>query len=84
MKGRYVGELNPMFGKIVSEETKQKISDGLKNCVRNIPDIAGANNPRALIIGIYNSSDELIYVCHGDFKRVCHDNKLPYNNYRHV
>ena len=30
MKGKMVGEKNPMFGKPVTEETKKKISDGRK------------------------------------------------------
>ena len=79
MRVRMTGENNPMYGKVVSEETRQRIRDGLKNCNMVHADVTGSKNPRALVIGIYNNDDELMYTCNGNFKGVCADNNLPYN-----
>ncbi len=79
MRIRMAGKNNPMYGKEVSVETRQRIKDGLKNCNRVPADITGSKNPRALAIGIYNNDGELVYTCNGNFKGVCAENNLPYN-----
>jgi hypothetical protein len=40
--------------------------------------ISGNKNGRAKIIDIFNSTGDLIYRCHGDFKKVCTENKFPF------
>jgi hypothetical protein len=48
--------------------------------------ICGENNPNSKNIKIYNSENELIFDCKGNFKKICKENKLPfislYRSYR--
>lgn len=37
----------------------------------------GSKNPNAKIIKIYNNKDEVVYKCHGNFKKICKENNLP-------
>jgi group I intron endonuclease len=78
MKGRYVGSLNPRYGVEVSQETRDKIKTSLKFCNRRKPSVVGSKNPRALLIGIYNADDALVYLCNGNFKEICKSHNLPY------
>ena len=40
---------------------------------------SGAKNSQAIKINIYNSNNELMFECHGNFKKMCEDNELPFN-----
>jgi hypothetical protein len=52
----------------------QKFYDFIKN-----RDISKSKNPSAKIIIIFNSDDEPIYYCNGNFLEVCKYNNLSYN-----
>lgn len=56
-------------GKIISDVHKEKISQALKGC----------KNHAAKIINIFDSSDNLIFRCVGNFKETCKLNGLPLN-----
>ena len=71
---RMSGENNPMYGRTHSDEFKKEQSERMKK--RNQ---TGSNNPRALLIYIYNEKGELMFICHGNFDKVCKDNELPFS-----
>ena len=58
-------------GKKVSKTRKQMFKDGLleKN--------NGHKNPSAKIIDIFDNNDKLMFVCHGNFNKVCEIHNLP-------
>ena len=58
-------------GKLHSNETLLKISEKLKG------KLSGNKNPAAITIQIYNSKNELIFLCNGNFESVCKENNLP-------
>ena len=41
--------------------------------------ISASNNPNKKIINIYNSNNEIIFTCDGNFKDICSKNYLPFN-----
>jgi len=45
----------------------------------NKDNISGNNNPNSKKIGIFNNFDELIFLCDGNFEKICNDNDLPYS-----
>lgn len=59
------GENNGMFGKTPTEELKNKIKNTLINKKRKR-------------INIFNSNNEIKFVCEKGFKRFCKERKLPY------
>jgi group I intron endonuclease len=60
-----------LMGHSVDERTREAVSAAGK--LRT-----GSNNPRALRINIYNADGSLVYECHGNLKKVCSDNDLPF------
>lgn len=44
--------------------------------------MSGSGNSKAKIIGIYNSEDNLIFKCNGNFKVICDKYNLPHNSLR--
>lgn len=44
--------------------------------------MSGKNNPKANKIIIYNSHNEIKFICEGNFGKVCEENNLPYNLFR--
>jgi len=62
---------NSLKGRKLSEEHKNNVSTGRKGL------LTGKDNPSAEIIHIFNSNDELMFECHGNFQKICNENKLP-------
>lgn len=84
-RGGRNGEKNPRFGSILSQETKSKISNTLRN--NNYKDSQetknkksnSAKNRNKKNISIFNNKDEEIYQCLGvnGLLNVCFENNLP-------
>jgi len=72
----YYGENHHYYGRVYTEEEKEY----LRIICREKS--SGSNNPRALIIYIYNVFGELMFTCHGNFEEVCRENGLPYSALR--
>lgn len=63
-----------------SEDHKQKMSNRMKNStyhLSHLKSFPGSANGRAKQINIYNSNDEIMFECHGNFKQICEYNNLP-------
>jgi len=60
--------------KVLSEETKQKIK---KTFIKNNT-TKGKNNGNAKVIKIFNSKNDLVYICEGNFKETCIEKNLPF------
>lgn len=54
-------------GRKASNETKAKLSESKQGCL----------NSKAKKIGIYNSDNELVYYCHGNFAKTILEHNLP-------
>ena len=72
-KGISKGESNPMYGK-----KNIGFSKAMKKFHLSKPYME-SDNPNAIIIHIYDSQDNLMYICNGNFQKVCLDNNLPKN-----
>jgi hypothetical protein len=92
---RYItGELKSVHkGKILSKNSEGKTfyvskEDFLNSNLLGINKglISGENNPNSKNIKIYNSDNELVFNCNGNFKKICKENNLPfislYRSYR--
>jgi hypothetical protein len=44
----------------------------------NSGNVNGSDNPNAKKINIYDKNGELTFECHGDFKKICKNNNLPF------
>lgn len=58
-------------GKKHSKESYLRASEKLKGR------LVGNKNPAAIIIHIYNSKNELVFICNGNFEKTCETNNLP-------
>ena len=82
-----IGENHHMYGKKQSKETIRKRSESLKGnqCLEETRKIlsylnSGEKHPLAKIIKIYNDADNIMFKSHGNFKKICEENCLPYNS----
>lgn len=57
---------------------KQKSAEKISKCRKESKIAVGKNNPSAKQIDIFNSNDEKIFECHGDFAKICKENNLPF------
>ena len=62
---------------LINAKIRASIKEGCKN-----RDTSSSKNPNAKIINIYDNNNNLIYKCHGNFKQICNDNKMPYGSMR--
>jgi len=59
--------------------TKQQMIDANGRYVGvNKNKVNGSDNPNKKIIDIFNSNDEIVFTCDGNFKSVCKSNNLPF------
>ena len=68
------GKNHPRYGQTQTKETRKKIKDNHYDC-------KGSNNANAKVIYIYSNEGELQFTCHGNFKKICNDNGLPYESF---
>ena len=62
-------------GKTKFQENGTKLSKTIKeNGLQS-----GSKNNKALAINIYNENDNLIFTTHGNFKKICEENHLPFS-----
>ena len=43
----------------------------------------GSANPSAKVINIFDANDNIVFVCHGSFEKVCKENNLPRSPLKH-
>lgn len=68
----FKGSKNPNYGNFWSSD--QKLSLSLKK--------SGSNSSTAKKINIYNPKNELMFTSHGNFKKTCFENNLPFSYLR--
>lgn len=78
------GKTNPFYNKTHSTETKNKLRDinlgkkySISTKIKHSQNTTGENNPKAKFIDIFDSNDNLIYCCKGNFYKICELHKLP-------
>lgn len=71
----FSGENHPRYGQKLSNDTKIKIS----NTIKESGSSKGKNNGMAKKIAIYNVDDKLITIAYGNFEQVCMELNLPYH-----
>jgi len=64
------GENHPNFNKKFPKTEEQILKQ------------SGSNNPSAKIIEIYDAENNLLFTCNGNFKTICKENNLPYEQLR--
>jgi hypothetical protein len=62
------GENNPMYGKIPWNKGKKY----------TVESMSGENSPSPKKINIFDNKDKLMYYSHGNFKKICTMNNLPF------
>ncbi len=75
------GVNNPMYGKVYSDEWKEKQSERLKGIPKSNKENyskKGETNNNAKLVKIFNSNNNLMFESKGSFKEICKNNNLPY------